>query len=214
MIKEILKNVLVFAGLVLAVSSFNGCGGSSVNSGNGVNTSNTLSNVNSNSNANSTASTGDYPPLLSSLANAEFENLDGTKFKPADKKGKIILMNLWAVWCGPCRAEMPELVKLQDQYRDQGLEIIGLNIGKDQDTDEQESIDAIKQFATKMNLNYTLARSPRESSDKFYEVSGKSVVPQSVLVDKQGRLRGVFTGFGPNITQSMRDTLAKVVSEQ
>jgi thiol-disulfide isomerase/thioredoxin len=211
MIKELTKNFLVFVGLVLAISSFNGCSG---NAGNGVNTGNTLSNVNSNANTGSTASTGDYPPLLSSVANAEFENLDGTKFKPVDKKGKIVLMNLWGIWCGPCRAEMPELVKLQDQYRDKDFEIIGLNIGKDQDTDEPESVDAIKQFAAKMGLNYTLARSPRESSNKFYEVSGKSVVPQSILIDKQGRLRGVFTGFGPNITQSMRDTLAKLVSEQ
>jgi len=217
MIKSILKNLLVFAGLALAISSFNGCGGSS-----GANNAN--ANVNGSANvANSTAGGNtsgyssvagiEYPPLNEGLANAEFELLDGNKYKVADQKGKVVLLNIWGIWCGPCRAEMPQLIRLQDQFRDKGFEIVGLNIG-DEDGGV-ESIDAIKKFVDKQHLNYTIARAIDPAGTKaFYDVTKKSVVPQSVLVDRQGRLRGVFAGFGGNVTQSLDETIEKVVSEQ
>jgi thiol-disulfide isomerase/thioredoxin len=206
MMKSLFKNLIVFITLTLAVSSFNGCGG-------GQNANNAAANANAtNANAVSTANATDYPPLASALADAEFENLDGSKFKATDKKGEVVLLNIWGIWCGPCRAEMPELIALQDKYRAQGLEIIGLNIG-DEDGGP-ESVDAIKKFVDQMKLNYTIARSPRESTEQFYTVTKRSVVPQNVLIDRQGRLRGVFSGAGPSVYQALRDTVEKVVNEQ
>ena len=218
MIKSIFKNLLVFAGLVLAISSFNGCGGSGTAGNNAAGDSNTnsdvtASNTNGNSNGYSSVAGIDYPPLASGLADAEFELLDGSKFKVSNERGKVVLLNIWGIWCGPCRAEMPQLVKLQDQYREKGLEIVGLNIG-DEDGGV-ESVDAIKKFVEKQGLNYTIARALDQTGTKaFYEVTKKSVVPQSVLVDRKGRLRGVFSGFGGNVSQSLEDTIAKVVGEQ
>jgi thiol-disulfide isomerase/thioredoxin len=215
MTKSIIKNILVFSGFALAISSFNGCGGSSpannANSNGSVNA--TVANSNANAKAYSSIAGIDYPPLASSLADADFELLDGSKFNVSNEKGKVVLLNIWGIWCGPCRAEMPQLVRLQDQYREKGLEIVGLNIG-DEDGGV-ESVDAIKKFVEKQQLNYTIARSIDPAGTKaFYEVTKKSVVPQSVLVDRQGRLRGVFAGFGGNVSQSLEETIAKVVSEQ
>lgn len=215
MIKSILKHLLVFAALVLAISSFNGCGGSS-----GVNNANTnanananLANSNGNSNGYSSVAGVDYPPLASGLAEAEFELLDGSKLKISGEKGKVVLLNIWGIWCGPCRAEMPQLIKLQDQYRDKGFEIVGLNIGDE--NGGVESVAAIKKFVDKEHLNYTIARAIDPGSTKaFYEVTKKEIVPQSVLVDRQGRLRGVFAGFGGNVSQSLDQTIEKVVNEQ
>ncbi|HEV7701303.1 MAG TPA: TlpA disulfide reductase family protein [Pyrinomonadaceae bacterium] len=204
--KSLFKNLIVFAMLTLAVSSFNGCGG-------GQPANNATANTNaSNANSASMANATEYPPLASALADAEFENLDGTKFKTSDKKGEVVLLNIWGIWCGPCRAEMPELIALQDKYRSQGLEIVGLNIG-DEDGG-LEPMDAIKKFADAMKLNYTIARSPRESTQQYYAVTKKSVVPQNILIDRKGRLRGVFSGAGSSVYQALRDTIDKVVNEQ
>src|SRR5688500_8106608 len=63
------------------------------------------------------AATSAFPPIRAGLAAAEFELLDGAKIKLADKKGKVLLVNIWGIWCGPCRAEMPHLVEIQDKYR-------------------------------------------------------------------------------------------------
>jgi thiol-disulfide isomerase/thioredoxin len=216
MIKSIFKHSLVFVGLVLAISSFNGCGGPA-----GVNNANSNANANANlANANAGNVNGyssvagiEFPPLASGLADAEFELLDGSKLKVSGEKGKVVLLNIWGIWCGPCRAEMPQLIRLQDQYRDKGFEIVGLNIG-DEDGGV-ESVDAIKKFVDKQHLNYTIARAIDPDATKaFYDVTKQSVVPQSVLVDRQGRLRGVFAGFGGKVSQSLEDTIEKVVNEQ
>ena len=205
--KSILKHFLMFAGLTIALSSLNGCGNNAA--------SNDAPNVSSKANTNANTvlvSSTDYPPLASGLANAEFSLLDGTKFKVADKKGKVILLNIWGTWCGPCRAEMPELKALQDKYRDREFEIIGLNIGED-DGSTPEPLDRVKKFVEQMELNYTIGISGKESSQQFYAVTKESVVPQSILIDRQGRLRGVFAGAGPRIYQSLRDSIEKVVNE-
>lgn len=152
-----------------------------------------------------------YPPLASGLADAEFELLDGSKFKISERKGKILLLNIWGIWCGPCRAEMPHLVEMQAKYGERGFEVIGLNIGDENGA--TEDVEAIKKFAEKMKLNYTLARSPGASTAQFYRVTKKQVVPQSLLVDREGHLRGVFVGGGERVINSMKETLEKMINE-
>lgn len=152
-----------------------------------------------------------YPPLPSGLAEADFELIDGTKFKVSDKKGKVLLLNIWGTWCGPCRAEMPTLIALQDKYRDKGFEIIGLNIGDGSGVPETN--EQITKFVEEMKLNYTIARSSNANTREFYHVSKAEVVPQSVLVDKEGRLRGVFVGGGPKIFASLEDNIGKLMAE-
>jgi len=152
-----------------------------------------------------------YPKLASGIAEAEMELLDGTKFKVSDRKGKVLLLNIWGTWCGPCRAEMPHLIVMQDKYRDQGLEIIGVNIGDG--SGNPETVEEIKAFAVTMKLNYTLARAQNSTTQQFYQVSKQSVVPQTLLVDREGHLRGVFVGGGARIIDSMNTTLDKVMAE-
>lgn len=215
MIKSIFKHLFVFVGLTLAISSLNSCSRSSA-TGNNANSNSNANSASSSTNANAYSSIAsvDYPPLASALTDAEFDQIDGSKFKVGDNKGKVLLLNIWGIWCGPCRAEMPELVRLQDQYWDQGLEIVGINIGADQEG-TVESVDKIKKFANDMKLNYTLARATSQGSVKaYYNVTKGDAVPQNILVDRQGRLRGVFIGYGPSVSTKLQDTLGKVMSEQ
>lgn len=152
-----------------------------------------------------------YPLLNSSIANAPLEQLDGTKVTAADRKGKIILLNLWATWCGPCRAEMPHLVELHDKYRDAGFQVLGLDVGDG--NGNPESIEDIKKFAAKMKLNYELFRISNETVGDFYKLTQFEGVPQTVLVDRNGRVRGVFLGGGERVINTMKQTVDKVIAE-
>ncbi len=148
----------------------------------------------------------DYPPLQASIAQADVENLDGSTFKVADKKGSVLLLNMWATWCGPCRDEMPELVKLQDKYRDQGFEIIGLN------TNDGDTPDMIKAFAKQQNLNYTLTLAPTAMQVDIVKLTKNEGIPQSLLIGRDGTLRGVFLGGSESEIAKMKATVGKVVT--
>src|SRR4029077_16329718 len=67
-----------------------------------------------------------YPAAPDSIMKVELSTVDGKKFTLADLKGKIVLVNLWGIWCGPCREQMPLLDRLQTKYGESGLEVIGI----------------------------------------------------------------------------------------
>lgn len=196
-----LKNLGYFVLLTAAFSCIHGCGGAA--------SSNTAPAVESQPVTNVPAdqepkkNNSGYPPIASSVANAEIKSLDGTMFKVADKKGKVLLLNLWATWCGPCRAEMPALVRMQERHGDQ-LEIIGLN------TDD-EPVDQINEFAKKLNLNYHLAWAETSLQSNLLKISKYPGIPQSFLIDREGNLRGVFRGANPVDVKKMEVVVAKVV---
>lgn len=148
----------------------------------------------------------DYPPIASAVAQSDLKNLDGTTFKVADKKGKVLLLNMWATWCGPCRAEMPTLVRMQDEHREKGLEVIGLN------TDD-ETVDQINEFAADMKLNYTLVWADLPLQTALLRISNFGGIPQSFIVDRDGNLRGVFRGANPADIKKMEELVTLVVNE-
>ena len=208
--KRTITTLAIFAALTITFSSLSGCSGTPSNNGNAANSS-------ANANANTgTKTSGEnktvYPPLASGLADAEFELIpDGTKVKISEKKGKVVLINIWGTWCGPCRAEMPTLIALQDQYRDRGFEIIGANIGDGEGG--LESNEKITKFVEEMKLNYTIVRSSNAVTKQFYTVTKQQVVPQSILVDREGHMRALFVGGGPNVFASMQETIGKAMNE-
>jgi len=209
LMKESTTSLVVFILLCLAFSSLTACGGAGTNVANG----NADRSAADGSTSPAGATTANFPPLATRLAEVEFENLDGSKFKISEKKGTVLLLNIWGIWCGPCRAEMPHLVELQDQYRDKGFEVIGLNVGDNEL--QPENIDAIKKFAANFNppITYTLARSSTAATGEFYRVTKQQVVPQTLLVDREGKLRGMFIGGGGRVIESMKQTVEKTMSE-
>ncbi len=147
----------------------------------------------------------EYPPIPEAVAQSDLKNLDGTTFKVADKKGKVMLLNMWATWCGPCRAEMPALVRMQSAYQDQGFEVIGLN------TDD-ESVEKIGIFNDEMKLNYPLVWADLKLQGDLVRISKFGGIPQSFLIDREGNLRGVFKGANPRDIKQMEELVAKVVN--
>ena len=198
--------MLTFAMLAVLFSAMTGCGGGDQTASN-----NAAAPANANAApANTTAAkkNSDFPPLVEKAANAEMKHLDGTTSKVSDRKGKVLLLNMWATWCGPCRGEMPALVKMQEEHGPKGFEIIGLN------TDDGDTKEMVEKFAEEMKLNYTLVWSPTEQQTALLKISNFDGIPQSFVIDRDGKLRGVFRGGGKAEVHKMEELVAQVVNEQ
>ncbi|HUR99552.1 MAG TPA: TlpA disulfide reductase family protein [Pyrinomonadaceae bacterium] len=203
--KSSLTNFGLFIAAALALSVFASCSGTNSPQNAPANNA-SVAQSNAPANADPEKKKTDYPPIATAVAQADLKNLDGTTFKVADKKGKVLLLNLWATWCGPCRSEMPTLVKMQEAHREKGLEIIGL------DTDD-ETVEDINKFAADMKLNYTLVWADTAIQAALLNISKFNGIPQSFIVDRDGNLRGVFRGANPADVKKMNDLVEMIVNE-
>jgi thiol-disulfide isomerase/thioredoxin len=104
-------------------------------------------------------------------------DLNGRTVSSADLKGKVVLVNFWATWCPPCRAEIPDLVKLQQKYKDT---VVVLGISEDEIPPAE-----VKAFAANMNMNYPVAMSTPELKKIF---RGISALPTTFVIDREGKL--------------------------
>ena len=112
-------------------------------------------------------------------------DLDGKTISFADLKGKVVLVNYWATWCPPCRAEIPDLVKLQDKYRDK---LVVLGISEDEDATPQE----VKAFAVAQKMNYPVVMKTPALSKIF---KGVSALPTTFVIDPEGKIRQRHVGM-------------------
>ena len=103
--------------------------------------------------------------------------LDGRSISSADWHGKVTLVNFWATWCAPCRAEIPDLIALQDKYRDK-LQIIGIS-------EDEEGPELVKKFAEKYRINYPVVMATPELLKAF---SGVYALPTSFIIDRDVRI--------------------------
>ena len=119
-------------------------------------------------------------------------SLDGDSVSLAQQRGKVVLLNIWATWCHPCREEIPELRAIHGRYRDRGLELVGVSVDTD-GTDE-----TIRTFMKDFQMTFPIWRDPDERiSTQFLAVG----VPATFLIDKAGILRWRKTGpIAPNDT--------------
>ncbi len=112
-------------------------------------------------------------------------SLDGDSVSLAAQRPKVVLINIWATWCHPCRKEIPELRAIHARYRERGLELIGVSI----DTDGSD--DAIRTFMKDFDMTFPIWRDPDERiSTQFLAVG----VPATFLIDRKGILRWRKTG--------------------
>lgn len=112
-------------------------------------------------------------------------SLTGDSVSLAKLRGKVVLLNVWATWCHPCRAEIPELQALHERFRASGLELVGVSIDSD-GTD-----DAIRSFMQEFKMTFPVWRDPDDRISAQYLIVG---VPATFLIDKEGILRWKKTG--------------------
>ena len=115
-----------------------------------------------------------------------FRTRDGADTRLSDFRGKVVVVNLWAMWCAPCRTEMPTLARLAETYAGRDVMVLPINV------DATE--DAIADARSFIDVHEPL---PMYSDPKFqlpFELPGKGKMPQTILLDRQGRIRAHFSG--------------------
>jgi peroxiredoxin len=119
------------------------------------------------------------PAMLAGAPAASFaiQRVDGTTDSLANYRGKVVLVNLWATWCPPCREEMPALERLYREERDRGFVVLGI--------DEGESAGVAEKFARKLGVTFPLLIDEGQQYGRAYSAQG---LPTSVLVDQSGRI--------------------------
>jgi thiol-disulfide isomerase/thioredoxin len=105
------------------------------------------------------------------------KDLDGREIAPASLRGKVVIVNFWATWCGPCRAEIPDLVALQEKYKDT-LQVIGIS-------EDEAGVEVVRRFANEHKINYPVAMTTPEIEKMF---PGISALPTSFILDRESRV--------------------------
>lgn len=118
--------------------------------------------------------------------NFTLNSINGEKVSLADYKGKVVLIDFWATWCGPCRKGIPDLVELKNTYGEKGFEIIGISV------DESNTIANVKPFAKDFKINYPVVYTDQQTPGKY---GGIQYIPTSFVVDKNGYIVSKHVGF-------------------
>jgi thiol-disulfide isomerase/thioredoxin len=127
--------------------------------------------------------------------------LDGKNLKLSDLRGKAVLLNFWATYCGPCKIEMPWFVELQKEYGPQGFQIVGVAM-------DDASTEDIAKFAKEMGVNYPILLG-KESVGESY--GGVSVLPTTFFLDRDGKL--IAREFGLQSRSIFVDHIKKALSQ-
>jgi cytochrome c-type biogenesis protein len=122
-----------------------------------------------------------FPPA----PDVELQTLDGQPFHLSELRGRVVLLNFWATWCVPCRAEIPEFNAMQRELKSQGLEVVGVS------TSPGDTVEAIRDFQKDLKQEYTVLRGPEEIGEKFGNGPG---LPVTYLIDRAGRIRQKIIG--------------------
>lgn len=128
--------------------------------------------------------------LPANVTDVELRAVSGGPIKLSNYAGKVLVVNLWATWCGPCRTEIPELVKFYKEYRSQGLEVVGLST-----EDPDVTAESVKRFVQDYDVNYRVGWATADVALTLMQ--GRDAIPQSFVIGRDGRVLKRFVGFNP-----------------
>ena len=148
--------------------------------------------------------------LPDEITEAELKTLDGKIVKISDFKGKVVLINLWATWCGPCRMEIPELIKISEDMKAQGVEIVGLTAADDRGNNP----NTVKAYVKQQNIPYQILWANDDVSEEFGSL-GNFSIPASFVLNRDGQVTAIYRGFSAARTpQSVRKALESALNSQ
>jgi len=111
--------------------------------------------------------------------------LAGDTVTLASLQGEVVLLNLWATWCVPCRTETPYLQELSEQYGDQGFHVVGISL------DTGDAADQVEMFVEEYGVTYTILHDPQMRGMELYQVPG---LPATFMIDREGTIRWIRYG--------------------
>jgi peroxiredoxin len=115
----------------------------------------------------------------------ELKDLNGMTVRSSDFSGKVVILDFWATWCGPCKQEIPDFIELQKQYSKRGVVIVGVAL------DEYESV---KKFYNDKKMNYPVLLGTNDVVKLYGGIRG---IPTTFIIGKNGTIRQKFEGFRP-----------------
>ena len=138
----------------------------------------------------------EYAPEVNAIAPPfEAQTLAGEHIRLADLRGKVVLINFWATWCEPCKAEMPDLQAVYETYQTRGLRVLGVNLG--------EGKADVGTWVKQLGLTFDIVLDDGQRIASLYQLRGQ---PSSYLIAPDGVITQIY--FGPTIRQSLEAAIA------
>ena len=132
----------------------------------------------------------------------QLDSSDGKAVDLGSLRGKVVMINFWASWCGPCRKEMPILEQLNKQYRGKGLTLIGVNV----EPDSRAAMTWLKETP----VSFPILFDTESKVSKLYQVAG---MPNTVIVDRKGTVRYIHRGYQAGAENEYLDQIRQLIRE-
>jgi len=113
------------------------------------------------------------------------QDADGKEHKMSDYKGRVVLLNFWATWCGPCKIEMPWFIEFQRKYKDQGFSVVAVSL-------DEEGWDIVRPFLDDLKPNFPVLLGNDEMATDFGEIMA---LPTTLIIDKEGNITARHMGL-------------------
>ncbi|HXF99728.1 MAG TPA: TlpA disulfide reductase family protein [Bacteroidota bacterium] len=123
--------------------------------------------------------------LAQPAPNFKLKAQDGSTVELAKLRGKVVVVNFWATWCGPCRREIPGFMEVYKQYKSKGLEIVGVSL-------DQEGWDVVKPYLERMPINYPVVIGDGALADAY---GGIDAIPATFIIDRKGNIARKHVGY-------------------
>jgi len=136
----------------------------------------------------------DLAPRSEPVLDFEVQTLAGDSFRLSEHRGEVVVVNVWATWCPPCRVEMPGFVDLKEEMKDDGVQFVGISVDRGEEK-------LVREFASEYDINFPTLHQPQIAARYF---PGNSV-PRTYVIDGDGYIR--FTHTGIIMPSSLRNTI-------
>ncbi|HYY96380.1 MAG TPA: TlpA disulfide reductase family protein [Pyrinomonadaceae bacterium] len=162
----------------------------------------------------------DAPPTVAGLESSSppelkvSEWIDQTPVRLADLRGKVVLLDFWATWCGPCRVSMPKISAMSRRYRERGLVVIGLTEFEGEADGRRltrpQEVEYLRQFKRRQNISYGFGVADDKENGRNYSVVS---IPTAVLIDRRGRVRFLTISAGEDEAAVLQKMIQKLLDE-
>jgi len=133
----------------------------------------------------------------------ELSDRNGQPVRLSELRGKVVLINFWATWCGPCRKEMPLLEAIHRRYEKLGLTLLGVNV--------EEDLSDAEEFLRQTPVSFPILTDPENRVSRLFDVAA---MPSTVIVDRAGRLRHLHHGYQDGYENIYQDQVRALIRER